>query len=57
MKHILDPRFRYTPSFDTDIRRTFDRIRRAQKEAEKLPPGVAKLPLPMKPKSGSSTGG
>lgn len=28
MKSILDPKFRYTPSFDTDLRRTFARIRR-----------------------------
>ena len=27
MKSILDPTFRYTPSFSTDIRRTFARIR------------------------------
>jgi hypothetical protein len=30
MKHILDSSFRYTPSFDTDVRRTFERIRRQQ---------------------------
>jgi len=29
MKSILDPSFRYTPSIDTDIRKTFARIRRA----------------------------
>jgi len=28
MKRILDADFRYTPSFETDIRRTFERIRR-----------------------------
>jgi len=28
MKRILDARFRYTPSFETDIRRTFERIKR-----------------------------
>jgi hypothetical protein len=28
MKSILDPTFCYTPSFDTDLRRTFARIRR-----------------------------
>ena len=27
MKSILDPTFRYTPSFSTDIRKTFARIR------------------------------
>lgn len=30
MKHIFDSSFRYTPSFDTDIRGTFERIRRQQ---------------------------
>jgi hypothetical protein len=28
MKSILDPSFRYTPSFDTDLKKTFARIRR-----------------------------
>ncbi len=28
MKSILDPSFRYTASFDTDVRKTFARIRR-----------------------------
>jgi len=28
---ILNPRFRYSASFDTDLRRTFARIRREQK--------------------------
>ena len=30
MKHILDSEFRYRPSFDTDVRKTFERVRRAQ---------------------------
>lgn len=30
MKHIFDATFRYKPSFDTDIRGTFERIRRQQ---------------------------
>jgi hypothetical protein len=30
MKHILDSSFRYKPSFDTDVRKTFERIRRQQ---------------------------
>lgn len=35
MKSILDPSFRYTASFDTDIRRTFANVRRARrKDAE-----------------------
>jgi hypothetical protein len=33
MKHILDSSFRYKPSFDTDLRKTFERIRRQQAQA------------------------
>jgi hypothetical protein len=29
LKHILDSSFRYKPSFDTDVRKTFQRIRKA----------------------------
>jgi hypothetical protein len=31
MKSILDPSFRYTSSFDTDLRKTFARFRRDQR--------------------------
>ena len=31
MKSILDPEFRYTPSVETDLRKTFARIRREQR--------------------------
>ena len=30
MKSVLDPSFRYTKSIDTDLRKTFARIRREQ---------------------------
>lgn len=30
MKHILDSSFRYKPSFDTDVRKTFERVRKLQ---------------------------
>jgi hypothetical protein len=30
MKSIFDASFKYTPSFQTDVRKTFDRIRREQ---------------------------
>ena len=30
MKHILDSDFRYRPSFDTDVKKTFEKIRRQQ---------------------------
>lgn len=35
MKSCLDPKFRYTPASATDIRKTFARIRREQKEQAK----------------------
>jgi glutamate formiminotransferase len=31
MKTILDPNFKYVPSIDTDLRKTFARIRREQR--------------------------
>lgn len=31
MKSILDPSFRYTPSAGTDLRKTFARVRREQR--------------------------
>jgi hypothetical protein len=42
MKSILDPTFRYTPSVETDVRRTFARIRRelraqSEKAAAEVP--------------------
>jgi hypothetical protein len=51
MKSILDPTFKYTPSVQTDVRKTFARIRRelraqgirAGSEAET---GTNVLPLP-----------
>ena len=35
MKSILDSSFRYTSSVNTDIAKTFARVRRAQREAAK----------------------
>jgi len=34
MKHILDSDFRYRPSFDTDVKETFEKIRRQQQLAK-----------------------
>jgi hypothetical protein len=39
-KSLLDPTFRYTPSFATNVKSTFDRIRRqlrAQQRAAQAP--------------------
>jgi hypothetical protein len=33
MKSILDPTFKYYPSVDTDLRRTFQRIRDEMRQA------------------------
>ena len=35
MKSILDPSFRYVPSHATDVRKTFDRIRREEAAAHR----------------------
>jgi hypothetical protein len=41
MKTILDASFRYTPSFETDVRKTFDRLRRErQAQARRDAPGA-----------------
>ena len=32
MKTVFDPSFRYTPSFNTDLKKSFAKIRRAQRE-------------------------
>ena len=34
MKHILDSDFRYRASFDTDVKKTFEKIRRQQQQAK-----------------------
>ena len=34
MKRILDPDFKYVSSANTDIRKTFARVRKEQKKAE-----------------------
>jgi len=34
MKHILDSDFRYRPSFDTDVKKTFEKIRRQQQQTK-----------------------
>ena len=48
VKSILDPTFRYTKSIDTDIRKTFARIRREQqKRARTLAGDAQAIVLPL----------
>jgi hypothetical protein len=51
VKSIFDPSFRYTPSYETDVRKTFERIRREQArtslETRSLEPAPVKV-LPMR---------
>jgi hypothetical protein len=35
MKSILDPTFNYTPSVETDLRKTFARVRREMRKSQK----------------------
>lgn len=37
MKSILDNSFRYTPSFETDLAKKFENIRKALRKLEKAP--------------------
>ena len=39
MKSILDPTFRYVKSTDTDLRKTFARLRREQRKQAGAKPG------------------
>jgi hypothetical protein len=41
MKSILNKDFRYTPSAETDLRKTFARVRREQKAREEQAAAVA----------------
>jgi hypothetical protein len=36
MKRIFDKSFRYRPSHETDIRKTFERVRREMSKAQEL---------------------
>ena len=39
VKWIFDPSFRYTPSYATDLRKTFERVRRMAPQGKLLAPG------------------
>ncbi len=40
MKSILDPSFKYVPSVSTDLRKTFERVRREQAQTQKTKPAT-----------------
>lgn len=44
MKSVFESSFKYTPSFDTDIRKTFERVRREQRQARGRLPEVQSQP-------------
>ena len=44
MKSVFESSFKYTPSFDTDIRKTFERVRREQRQALRRLPEVQSQP-------------
>jgi hypothetical protein len=46
MKSLLDPSFRYTSSVDTNIRKTFARVRREQARATGKLVSVQNQPVP-----------
>ncbi len=50
MKSILDRSFRYTPSFGTNLKATFARVRREQRQAraQEAPAEAIKKVLPIK---------
>ena len=43
MKRIYEPDFQYTPSFATDVSKTFERVRRQYAERTKAKPEPIKL--------------
>ena len=45
MKSILDPSFRYTASFNTDLRKTFARVRRDRRMDMDKAQAASKAPV------------
>lgn len=44
VKSVFDSSFKYTPSFDTDVRKTFERVRREQRQARRRLPEAQSQP-------------
>ena len=49
MKSILDSSFKYTPSLKTDVRKTFDRIRREREQIRPAAPVTQLRPRAAQP--------
>ena len=43
--NITDPKFKYVPSNETDIRKRFERIRREERKRNKATPTPAAIPI------------
>ena len=60
MKSILDPSFRYTKSVETDLRKTFARVRREirkqQQEPSPADAGVSRKVLPFNSRNAALEG-
>jgi len=63
MKSVLDRSFRHTPSFETNLKATFARVRREMRQAQADAAEAAAeaknkvLPMkPVKPRSGAQAG-
>lgn len=57
MKTILDPSFRYTSSFNTDLRKTFARIRRShRKDVDRSAPAPVPAPANVASIAGRTAG-
>jgi hypothetical protein len=54
MKSILDPAFRYVPAAQSDIRRTFARIRREQEAERRRREEESKRVTPITRKKGTA---
>jgi hypothetical protein len=48
MKSILDPSFHYRSSVETDLRKTFARVKRAQRRQEQKRTGITSPAAPSK---------
>jgi hypothetical protein len=47
MKSVFDSSFKYRPSFNTDVRKTFDRVRREQQAQMRQEPAQIRRATPV----------